>query len=156
MKNKQVLNINQMRHLQELGLDTSNASMLYCDLYDEEYILVESKHRFDKEENAILLEGVRNSVIYCKKVTPAYTLQDVLDALPIQIEIPLHPEWGKFELRIKRMVFNTGKVMHVVVYEESDYINWFVLQSHEELIDAAYEMLCWVIEQGYVETNKNE
>lgn len=42
MKNKQVLNINQMQHLQELGLDTSNASMLYCDLYDEEYILVES------------------------------------------------------------------------------------------------------------------
>ena len=77
MKSKQVLDVQQMQHLQELGLDTSNASMLYCDLYDEEYILVESKHRFGKEENAILLEGVRNSVIYCKKVTPSYTLQDV-------------------------------------------------------------------------------
>ena len=82
---KQCLDVQQMQHLQELGLDTSNASMLYCDLYDEEYILVESKHRFDKEENAILLEGVRNSVIYCKKVTTAYTLQDVLDALPKDI-----------------------------------------------------------------------
>ena len=88
--------------------------------------------------------------------TTAYTLQDVLDALPLQVEIPFHPECGKYELRIKRMVFNTGKVMYAVVYEESDYINWFVLQSNKELIDAAYEMLCWAIENKFVETNKNE
>ena len=87
---------------------------------------------------------------------PAYTLQDVLDALPLQVEIPFHPECGKYELRIKRMVFNTGKVMHAVVYEESDYLNWFVLQSNKELIDAAYEMLCWAIDNKFVETNKNE
>ena len=139
---KQCLDVHQMQHLQELGLDTSNASMCWLktpngrDLtFNDEWINLE--------------ESILDPVL-------AYTLQDVLDALPIQIEIPLHPECGKFEIRIKRMVFNTGKVMHSVVYERSDYINWFVLQSHEELIDAAYEMLCWVIEQGYVETNKNE
>ena len=30
MKSKQVLSIEQMNHLQELGLDTSDASMCWC------------------------------------------------------------------------------------------------------------------------------
>ena len=30
MKSKQVLSIEQMKHLQELGLDTSDASMCWC------------------------------------------------------------------------------------------------------------------------------
>lgn len=145
MKNKQVLNINQMWHLQELGMELKE-TMLYWVVYEAGH----ENNFVTTKENA--MEVIDESC----GMLPAYTLQDVLDALPIQIEIPLHPECGKYELRIKRMVFNTGKVMHAVVYEESDYINWFVLQSYEELIDAAYEMLCWVIEQGYVETNKNE
>ena len=139
---KQVLDVQQMQHLQELGLDTSNASMCWIKTPNGRDLTF-------NDEWMNLEESILDPVL-------AYTLQDVLDSLPIQIEIPLHPECGKFELRIKRMVFNTGKVMHAVVYEKSDYIDWFVLQSHEELIDAAYEMLCWVIEQGYVETNKNE
>lgn len=56
---KQCLDVQQMQHLQEMGLNTSNASMLYCEMYDEEPLLVESKHRFDKEENAICLYGIR-------------------------------------------------------------------------------------------------
>ena len=142
---KQTLSIEQMQHLQELGLELKE-TMLYWVVYEAGH----ENNFVTTKENA--MEVIDESC----GMLPAYTLQDVLDTLPIQIEIPLHPEWGKYELRIKRMVFNTGKVMHAVVYEESDYINWFVLQSHEELIDAAYEMLCWVIEQGYVETNKNE
>lgn len=142
---KQVLDVQQMQHLQELGLEL------------KETILVWARFMLGKTQISDWEIAYNHSAITDNSQTiPAYTLQDVLDALPIQIEIPLHPECGKYELRIKRMVFNTGKVMHAVVYEKSDYINWFVLQSHEELIDAAYEMLCWVIEQGYVETNKNE
>ena len=135
-----------MQHLQELGLELDYNTVLSW--------IVDERGK-DKPLLCISSEAV-DYVDFSHYCLPAYTLQDVLDALPIQIEIPLHPECGKFELRIKRMVFNTGKVMHAVVYEKSDYIDWFVLQSHEELIDAAYEMLCWVIEQGYVETNKNE
>ena len=145
MKSKQVLDVHQMQHLQELGLDTSNASMVWCKCDCEK----EYSHLLPKDEDVF-------ERCLAVKYIPAYTLQDVLDALPIQIEIPLHPECGKYELRIKRMVFNTGKVMHAVVYEKSDYINWFVLQSHEELIDAAYELLVWCIDNKFVETNKNE
>lgn len=144
MKNKQVLDINQMRHLKELGFDTSNASASwYKPDMSTEYIQTFGQLAYED------LVGNEGNI-------PAYTLQDVLDALPLQVEIPFHPECGKYELRIKRMVFNTGKVMYAVVYEESDYLNWFVLQSNKELIDAAYEMLCWAIDNKFVETNKNE
>ena len=151
MKSKQVLDVQQMQHLQELGLDTSNASMLYCDLYDEEYILVESKHRFDKEENAILLEGVRISVIYCKKVTPAYTLQDVLDALPKEIMYENKRCWASIDLE-------DGFIGYY--YENySLYYKWAYFEAvmkDESIIDAAYELLVWCIENKFVETNKNE
>ena len=150
---KQCLDVHQMQHLQEMGLDTSNASMLYCDLYDEEYILVESKHRFDKEENAILLEGVRNSVIYCKKVTPAYTLQDVLDALPIEIKYKDKRCWLCIELADEMIgyYYENARFEHRWVYHE-------VVMIDESLIDAAYRLLIWVIENGYISklpANKN-
>lgn len=145
MKNKQVLDVQQMQHLQELGLELKE-TMLYWVVYE-----VGHENNFvTTKENA--MEVIDESC----GMLPAYTLQDVLDALPLQVEIPFHPECGIYELRIKRMVFNTGKVMHAVVYEESDYLNWFVLQSYKELIDAAYEMLCWAIDNKFVETNKNE
>ena len=152
MKSKQVLDVQQMQHLQELGLDTSNASMLYCDLYDEEYILVESKHRFDKEENAILLEGVRNSVIYCKKVTPAYTLQDVLDALP---RFVIDEEGNKYYLQIEMMntEFDDWRVSYKSVGYDESPLGYF---QAFQLIDAAVRMLVLCYEEGYVETNKNE
>ena len=152
MKSKQILSIEQMLHLQELGLKLKEAMLYWARCVDNNPRAATHYGKW------VLIKGNNAQTVGLMhwEFIPAYTLQDVLDALPIQIEIPLHPECGKYELRIKRMVFNTGKVMHAVVYEKSDYINWFVLQSHEELIDAAYEMLCWVIEQGYVETNKNE
>lgn len=150
MKNKQVLNIHQMRHLQKMGLEMKETMLYWCRIHDSRPRAATNNDKWT------LCKGKNQPCVAIQhwEYIPAYTLQDVLDALPIQIEIPLHPECGKYELRIKRMVFS--KVMHAVLYEKEDYIDWFVMHSHEELIDAAYEMLCWVIEQGYVETNKNE
>lgn len=146
---KQCLDVQQMQHLQELGLDTSNASMLYCDLYDEEYILVESKHRFDKEENAILLEGIRNSVIYCKKVTPAYTLQDVLDALPSFLVDGLE-YWLEIGKEDEENWYMSYREIDTKLCSSLCYV------YEQELIDAAYSLLCWCIENKFVETDKNE
>lgn len=150
MKSKQVLDVQQMQHLQELGLDTSNASMLYCDLYDNEYILVESKHRFDKEENAILLEGVRNSVIYCKKATPSYTLQDVLDALPKDISKDGCTWYASLYIDFEnnRIAYGNTDRYGFEIYHE--------IIIEKDLIDAAYSMLCWAIENKFVKTDKNK
>lgn len=148
---KQVLDVQQMQHLQELGLDTSNASMLYCDLYDEEHILVESKHRFDKEENAIVLDGVRDSVIYCKKVAPAYTLQDVLDALPKEIKYKDKRCWLCIDLADEWVGY-----YYENIHFAQKYVYYEIVKVDKSFIDAAYKLLCWCIEDGYVETNKNE
>lgn len=59
----------------------------------------------------------------------------------------------KFELHIKRMVFDSRKVKYVVVYEEQYSPTWYVSQSEDNLIDAAYGMLLWCIQNGYIETN---
>ena len=210
---KQVLDVQQMQHLQELGVDTSNASMLYCEMYDEEPLLVESKHRFDKEENAICLCGIRNSVVYCKSVIPVYTLQDVLDLLPKSIGVEYIYDLCIFPESISYTQFMGGESKHrfdkeenaiclcgirnSVVYCKSvipvytlqdvldllpksigvEYIydlcifpesisytqfmggeindNLFAVPINESLIDAAYSMLCWAIENKFVETNKN-
>lgn len=144
---KQVLDITQMQHLQELGLDTSNASMLHCEVYDAKPILVESKHRFEKVEDAIILDGIRDSVIYCKKVTPAYTLQDVLDTLPKYIH-PMPIEEITFGLWI-----GSRKMFYANMANLDDVLK---LSREAELIDAAYSMLCWCIENGYVESIKED
>ena len=143
MKSKQVLDVQQMQHLQELGM-----KMDYDTLY--RYVKFEDTDWLLKPFSDLNIIGIS-----CKYI-PAYTLQDVLDALPLQIEIPLHPERGKYELRIKRFIFDKRRVMHAVLYEKDDYIDWFVMQSYETLIDAAYEMLVWCIENGYVETKKSK
>lgn len=149
---KQCLYIQQMQHLQELGLDTSNASMLHCKLYDAVPILVESKHKFYKEENAIILDGVRDSVIYCKKVTYVYTLQDVLELLP---RFVIDEDGNKYYLQIEMM--NTEFDDWRVSYKSADYDESPLGHFQAfHLIDAAVRMLVLCFEQGYVKTNKED
>lgn len=137
---KQVLDIEQMHHLQELGLDTSKAIMCYRRI----------THDFrGKRRQGIWNLTFNQPLIACNFETyedvPTFTLQEILDSLPLIIE---HNS-DKYELRIKRMVF-AGGVKYAVLYEEQEYINWYIMQSYENLIDAAYEMLCWCIENGFV------
>lgn len=78
---------------------------------------------------------------------PAYTLQDVLNALPKMIyPYPVH-KIG-FELWIGR-----GKIFYASMFNLEDVLK---VRYDKELIDAAYEMLVWCVKQGYIETNKNE
>ena len=41
-------------------------------------------------------------------------------------------------------------------FENRWWVYYEVVMIDESLIDAVYKLLCWAIEQGYVETNKNE
>lgn len=131
---KQCLDVMQMQHLQELGLDTSNASMVWCK-YDGEK---EYSHLLPKDEDVF-------ERCLAVKYIPAYTLQDVLDALPKMIyPFPIH-KIG-FELCI-----GSGKIFYANMFNSEDVLK---VRYDKELIDAAYEMLCWCIEKGYVKTNK--
>lgn len=120
---KQVLDIEQMKHLQELGLDTSKASMCYVVDDSKAYkpILCVSGNESE------YLDAISYSV-------PAFTLQDIIDFFPVNID---------------GYVLSIGK--KGVAYNRYEDLETKVGKGDRELIDAAYKMLCWLIEKGYIE-----
>ena len=134
---KQCLDVQQMQHLQELGLDTTNASMCWIKTpkgrdmaFNDEWI--------GKGES--LLEPV-----------PAYTLQDVLDAMT---------RWDINDGFCPRITIDLSERLIRYHYKDKDRVS-MVMKSFDSngtgcLIDAAYEMLCWAIEKKFVKTDKNK
>ena len=138
---KQVLDVQQMQHLQELGLDTSNASMVWCKCDCEK----EYSHLLPKDEDVF-------ERCLAVKYIPAYTLQDVLDALP---RFVIDEEGNKYYLQIEMMntEFDDWRVSYKSVGQDESPLGYF---QAFQLIDAAVRMLVLCYEEGYVKTNKNE
>lgn len=131
--NKQVLSIEQMRNLQKLGLDTSNASMVFCK-YDE-----------DKEYRHILPndESVFERYLVVKYI-PAYTLQDVLGILPETIKV------GNTEYNLSIYPINGKWAVDYCSETGADVQS----EECEHLVDSAYSRLCWCIRQGFINSRK--
>ena len=129
---KQTLSIEQMQHLQELGLYTNNASMCWVkDTEGNRHLSVHDEYCYEA--------SFMNPI-------PAYTLQDVLDLLPKQIGVEFIYDLCIYPESISYTQFIGGEIND----------NLFVVPINGSLIDAAYSLLCWAIENGYVETDKNE
>lgn len=130
---KQVLSVGQIKHLQKIGIELRNTSMLLW--------------------HPQILDGIPNSVwdlsfwsesLFSEdNVYPAYTLQDILDKLPCFI--------GKEVLTIKKFADS-----YTCLYVESYTRSIGNITEGKELIDSAYKMLCWCIENGYVKVGKDE
>lgn len=120
---KQVLDIEQMKHLQELGLDTSKASMCYVVDDSKAYkpILCVSGNESE------YLDAISYSV-------PAFTLQDIIDFFPVNID---------------GYVLSIGK--KGVAYNRYEDLETKVGKGDRELIYAAYKMLCWCIENKHID-----
>ena len=137
---KQCLDVQQMQHLQEMGLKLKE-TMLYWVVYE-----VGHENNFvTTKENA--MEVIDESC----GMLPAYTLQDVLDALPIEIKYKDKRCWLCIELADEMIgyYYENARFEHRWVYYE-------VVMIDESLIDAGYKLLCWAIENKFLETNKNE
>lgn len=121
-----------MQHLQELGMKLDyNTLLKYVKFEDSDWLL--------KPSSDLNIIGIS-----CRYI-PAYTLQDVLDVLPKMIfPYPVH-KIG-FELWIGR-----GKIFYASMFNLEDVLK---VRYDKELIDAAYELLCWAIDNKFVETNK--
>ena len=122
--NKKVLSIEQMKHLQELGLDTSKASMCY---------VVDDCNSF----NPILCISGQESE-YLDAVSypiPTFILQDILDFLPDEIK---NEEGNNYFLTITKYTC-TWEIDYELISFDS-----------KNIIDAAYEMLCWCIKNKYI------
>lgn len=129
-----------MQHLQEMGLELKE-TMLYWVVYEAGH----ENNFVTTKENA--MEVIDESC----GMLPAYTLQDVLDSLPKRI-----CDKGTFYLGCYDIMIDGYNILYAKwcgAEIESTYVE---MEIKDNLIDAAYEMLCWAIEQGYVETGKNE
>lgn len=124
MKSKQVLSIEQMKHLQELGLDTGDASM--CVEWRE------------SEESKKVVTSL-DADTYYDYYYGTYTLQDILDKLPESIQI--------YDLYIFKQA---GLWVFKYIDVEDETLH---SETMPRIIDAAYYMLCWCIEKGYIKTN---
>lgn len=135
---KQVLDVQQMQHLQELGLDTSNASMYWIS-YNGISVSIPSNFHLPTSDNDYV-------------ICDAYTLQDVLDALP---RFVIDEEGYKYYLQIEMMntEFDDWRISYKSVGQDESSLGYF---QAFQLIDAAVRMLVLCYENGYVETNKNE
>lgn len=130
---KQVLSVGQMKHLQELGLDTSDASMCWIkDCEGNRFLSVNDEYCYEMSH----LSPV-----------PTYTLQDILDKLPRYIN-----DFGtKYKLHIEPTFAGPWCISYQIGICEP-----FVFKLAENPLNAAYEMLCWCIENGYVKVGKEE
>lgn len=83
MKSKQVLSIEQMKHLQELGLDTSDASIYWA--------RVSHGSRIDDKSKGVWFLSLHKEFQTCGfmsyEILPTYTLQDIIQKLPPSINI---------------------------------------------------------------------
>ena len=132
---KQTLSIEQMQHLQELGLELKETMLLHCEKGDKVSEVFPTW--------MVKKEGWEFTI-------PAYTLQDVLDALPKDISKDGCAWYASLYIDFEnnRIAYGNTDRYGFEIYHE--------IIIEKDLIDAAYELLCWCIEQGYVETNKNK
>lgn len=143
----QVLSIGQMRHLAELCLDVSSATMYWR----------RGMERKDGEDKVLYDWVVTRSIFGRTTDSPnewnelfyAFTLQDVLALLPSEIQ---NTEGSAQKLYISKNKANDW----FIYYSYSSDIDGDAVFNSFSLINAAYAMLCWCIENGYVETNKEK
>lgn len=126
---KIVLNSEQMSTLENFGVDTSSASAVWT-----------TRRLNDGRFDRVLCLRSES----CALDTPVFMLQDILDLLPKAIrecegiECPLHID------RLNN-VLSYGYFKNVLSHEP---VHWFNVAIHDDnLIDAAYEMLCFCLEQ---------
>lgn len=130
MKSKQVLSVEQMKHLQELGLDTSDGSM--CFEWNES----------DSDNMVVTSPDADTNYDYYHET---YTLQDILDKLLRYINV--------FCITYKLCVEPLFAGPWAISYQKS-MSEPFIVKVSGNLLESAYEMLCWCIENGYIKTNQ--
>ena len=135
---KQVLSREQMKHLKELGVDTSDASMYW----------VRTKRIIGKQRNNVLdnemgkwrlslSKNIVHSVDWTVESVPTYTIGDIIEKLLKSIDIG----YGEYDLEL------STKGEYVEVQYENDYDDYTpFFCSNLSLIESLYSILCWVAE----------
>ena len=139
---KQCLDVQQMQHLQELGLELKETMLYWARCVDNNPRAATHYGKW------VLIKGNSAQTVGLMhwEFIPAYTLQDVLDALPDFIDdYSLIIDLAFGIIRYDNLKWDSPILNEAYFNDEDKY-----------LIDAAYEMLVWCIENKFIETDKNE
>lgn len=122
---EQVLSIEQMKHLQELGVDTSDASLAWFMSPKTNQWKIKAKNNFAHE---LLLR------LSYERYIPTYTTGDLIEKLPKSIgDYRLLIDWDS-EI-VYYQDWSGGEVLdHIGEYSFTD----------RPIMDALYDCLCWV------------
>ena len=144
----QVLSIERMQYLKELGVDISKSSLFWVKkIINEIGEEVKGEYRLSFSDRVI----VRNFELW--NIIPAFTLDDVLDLIPKNIITnDSHRDKVYFVADFSEKVM--GYAYRFETCGEISYYRFF--SWVDNIIDAAYEMLCWCIYEGYIKTNKED
>ena len=140
---KQVLDVQQMQHLQEMGLELKETMLYWARCVDNNPRAATHYGKW------VLIKGNNAQTVGLMhwEFIPAYTLQDVLDALPDFIDdYSLSIDICFGVIRYDSLKWRDSPILKETYFNDED----------KGLIDAAYELFCWCVEWGFVETNKNE
>lgn len=147
MKNK-VLSIEQMMHLKELGVDTSKASMviIYTDsdgcVMDWDEVQEEFTRLEPMEICRDLYDAETGNYDHSyREDCGVFTLQDIIELLPKEIEVGEDTYWLIIYYCIKEWC---------ICYATSNEADCQKIFESELLINCAYNMLCWCAENGYL------
>lgn len=134
---EQVLSIEQMKHLQELGVDTSDASMYW----------VRAKRIIGKQRNNVLdnemgkwrlslSKNIVHSVDWAVESVPTYTIGDLIEKLPKS------DNSGDLLIEYRNLELGYG------VWDWGELYGINAQQNFKDkpLKNALYDLLCWVAE----------
>lgn len=145
--NKQVLDIEQMQHLQELGLELKETMLYWARCVDNNPRAATHYGKW------VLIKGNNAQTVGLMhwEFIPAYTLRDVLDILPTEIKPAEKRHWLRIDLADECIYYYDEDSRLVECRRKVIGYN-----GMDELLDATYKLLIWCVEQGYVKTNKEE
>ena len=135
----QVLSIDQMRHLRDLNIDTSKASLYW----------VRRCHGYKIDDNSTgewflsLQKEFQVIGFMSYEVIPTFTLQDLLNILPSRI---YSKSYEIYSLRIDRYLDDWE--IYYKTTEDSDGSKLSTPIYGDTLLEAAYEMLCYLAENN--------
>lgn len=135
-----VLSIEQMNRLKELGVDVSNASVGVGQMV---FYHGDSWYGVDSY-NVHLLKDDDDDTSCFEEEYRTFTLQDIVELLPDTIEVDKN---SYYYLILQK---ETNAYYHCV-YENLD-LEILHRYTSSTMIESAYQMLLWVIENGYLKT----
>lgn len=138
--NEQVLSIEQMKHLKELGVDTSGASMKFISIYPS------CDYNEDDERQFVPVDVNFHAKRY-NEGGRTFTLQDMFNIMPKHLKIKVESYRTPVDCLLMVDVANDCVYYECFVWQQYDRAKYF---DGANLISSAYKMFCWLAENDYL------